>query len=90
MQAKEKRMQTNLLSSQTIDFIFEAAHIQRWNEFIRPSIGFTELDKQSHKALIAFILMGEEDGVDEERLIKGFLFEFFARTLLTDIIPPLS
>lgn len=83
-------IQTNpLISKHTVEFIFEAAHIQRWNEFIRPSIGFTELDKQAHKAIIAFILMGSEEGVDEERLIRGFIFEFLARTLLTDIKPPI-
>jgi len=86
-------MSANLLHPTTIDFLFESAHIQRWNEFIRPPIGLSELDKQSHKAVIAFILAGlEKDAgneVDELKLIKYFLFDFFERTLLTDIKPPI-
>lgn len=86
-------MNSNLLQPSTIDFLFESAHIQRWNEFIRPPIGLSELDKQSHKAVIAFILAGlEKDAgaqIDEQKLIEGILFEFFERTLLTDIKPPI-
>ena len=86
-------MSANLLHPTTIDFLFESAHIQRWNEFIRPPIGLSELDKQSHKAVIVFILAGLEkdagNAVDELKLIKYFLFDFFERTLLTDIKPPI-
>lgn len=84
----------NLLSWQSFHFLFLAAHIQRWNEFIRPPIGMSELDKQAHKAFIMFILAKTQEehqscGIDYELLIKGFLFEFFERTLLTDIKPPI-
>lgn len=37
-----------MLSKKFIEFLFEGAHIQRWNDHIRPN-GFTELDKQAHK-----------------------------------------
>lgn len=39
-----------------ISSIYEAASIQRWNDHIRPSIGFSELDKQAHKMVYAYIL----------------------------------
>lgn len=41
-------LETLGLPRDLIEFIFEAAHIQRWNDHIRPQ-GFTELDKQAHK-----------------------------------------
>lgn len=37
-----------MLNKEFIEFLYEAAHIQRWNDHIRPN-GFTELDKQAHK-----------------------------------------
>ena len=40
-----------MLTKSFIEFLYDAAHIQRWNEHIRPS-GFTELDKQAHKIMI--------------------------------------
>lgn len=86
-------MSQHTITPSTVDFLFESAHIQRWNEFIRPPIGLSELDKQSHKAVIAFILSNLErdagNDVDELKLINGFLYEFFERTLLTDIKPPI-
>ena len=35
--------------------IYEAASMQRWNDQIR-TIEFTELDKQAHKMIVAYIL----------------------------------
>ena len=44
-----------MLTKSFIEFLYEAAHIQRWNEHIRP-MGFTELDKQAHKMMIVYVL----------------------------------
>lgn len=41
-----------MLNKEFIEFLYEAAHIQRWNDHIRPN-GFTELDKQAHKMIIS-------------------------------------
>ncbi len=72
-------------------FIYQAASIQRWNDHIRPHRGFTELDKQSHKMFYAYVISRlEEDAgqsIDWTRLIEGDIFEFFQRSLLTDIKP---
>ena len=71
-------------------FIYQSASMQRWNDHIRPGKGFTELDKQAHKLFYAYVLGKLEEEtctVDWIKLIEGAIFEFFHRTLLTDIKP---
>lgn len=75
-----------------IDKLFEAASIQRWNDHVRP-VEFTELDKQAHKMIIAYVLGKLEEGqrlarIDWRKLIEGGIFEFLHRVILTDIKPP--
>ena len=75
-----------------IEKFYEAASIQRWNDHVRP-FELTELDKQAHKMIIAFVLAKCEETergktVDWLRLIEGGLFEFLQRVLLTDLKPP--
>lgn len=74
-----------------ISSIYEAASIQCWNDHIRPSIGFSELDKQAHKMVYAYILAKcEGEGkYDPLLLIEGGIFEFLHREVLTDIKPPI-
>lgn len=71
--------------------LFAAASIQRWNDHVRP-VEFTELDKQAHKMIIAYVLGKFEDErnpyLDWRRLIEGGIFEFLHRVILTDIKPP--
>ncbi|MDD4320516.1 MAG: HD domain-containing protein [Acidaminococcaceae bacterium] len=81
-----------VLNKDLLEFIFEAAHIQRWNDHIRPQ-GFTELDKQAHKMMILYILARYEEKehgakLDWQVLIEGGIFELFHRIVLTDIKPP--
>ncbi len=71
-----------------IESVFEAASIERWNDHIRPSRGFTELDKQSHKMIYAYTLAKIDGNVDFLKLIEGGIFEFLHRLVLTDIKPP--
>ena len=35
--------------------LFDAAYMQRWNDQIRP-VELTELDKQAHKMVVAYML----------------------------------
>jgi putative hydrolase of HD superfamily len=75
-----------------IDRLFEAASIQRWNDHVRP-VKFTELDKQAHKMIIAYVLARSEESdrgarIDWEGLIEGGIFELLQRVVLTDIKPP--
>lgn len=81
-----------MLTKNFIEFLYEAAHIQRWNDHIRPG-GFTELDKQAHKMMILYVLARHEEDdhgakLDWRVLIEGGIFEFLHRNVLTDIKPP--
>ncbi len=81
-----------MLTKNFIEFLYEAAHIQRWNDHIRP-VGFTELDKQAHKMMILYVLARHEEDdhnvvLNWRALIEGGIFEFMHRNVLTDIKPP--
>ncbi|MBP2652574.1 MAG: yfbR [Firmicutes bacterium] len=82
-----------MLRKSLLELIYDGAHIQRWNDHIRPKGGFTELDKQAHKMIIAYILGKFEtdekpDALNWRQLIEGGIFEFLHRIVLTDIKPP--
>lgn len=79
-----------MITKRLISLIYDAASIQRWNDHIRPWTGFTELDKQAHKMFYAYVLAKcEGGGVDMLKLVEGGIFEFFHRSVLTDIKPPI-
>ncbi len=82
-----------MIKKELIDFIFESASIERWNDHIRPSRGFTELDKQAHKMVYAYVfakLAAERgDKVNFLKVAEGGIFEFLHRLVLTDIKPPI-
>jgi putative hydrolase of HD superfamily len=72
---------------------FDATNMHRWNDHIRP-LDLTELDKQSHKASIAWVLgKSWEDAsgqsIDWRRLIEHSVFSLIERCVMTDIKPPL-
>ena len=75
-----------------IERFFKAATMERWNDHIRP-VQLTELDKQAHKMIIAYVLAKiEEDSrgkgsINWINLIEGFLFDFLHRLVLTDLKP---
>ena len=76
-----------------VDKLFDLAVIERWNDHPRP-FNITELDKQSHKAIIAYLLAKmeeEEKGIEInwKDLIDGLIFEALQRAVLTDIKPTL-
>lgn len=81
-----------MITKELLELLFEAASIQRWNDHNRPE-HFTELDKQAHKMVYAYVLSKFEEtdrgaAVDWCALIEGFLFEYLHRIVLTDIKPP--
>ena len=82
-----------MIKPKMINIIHKASVIQRWNDHIRPSTGFAEIDKQAHKTFFAYILarcQAEEDkNFDQNALIEGIIFEFLHRVILTDIKPPI-
>lgn len=80
-----------MITPSLIERLHESACIQRWNDFVKP-VEFSELDKQAHKMIIAYVLGRslEDSGgaVDWVALIEGGIFEFLHRIVLTDIKPP--
>ena len=72
---------------------FDAANMHRWNDHIRP-LDLTELDKQAHKAAIAWVLgksweTETNNRLDWRKLIEHSVFSFIERSVMTDIKPPL-
>lgn len=84
-----------LLRKEFLTHLLQAASIQRWNDHITPKgKGFTELDKQAHKMLLAFVLARFEETdrnvkVNWRAIIEGGFFELLQRIELTDIKPPI-
>ncbi|WP_457600197.1 HD domain-containing protein [Hydrogenivirga sp.] len=71
--------------------LYDLAYIERWNDHPKP-FHITELDKQAHKAAIAYVVGRFEEelkGVelDWSYLIEGLIFEAIQRAILTDIKP---
>lgn len=81
-----------MITRSLIERIFSAANIERWNDHPRP-IQFTELAKQAHKFIIAYVIAKYEEEFNESTidwiyLIEGGIFEFLHRVVVTDIKPP--
>ncbi len=78
------------LNANILYLMFNSANMHRWNDHLRP-VDLTELDKQAHKAAIAWVLgKFEEDGgneIDWRRLIEHTMFSFIQRSVLTDLKP---
>jgi len=71
--------------------LFNGANIQRWNDKIRPA-ELTELDKQAHKMIIAYVLGKYEETSSEFNwidVIEGGIFEYLQRIEITDMKPPI-
>ena len=84
---------TGTLSMRLLHMLFDATNMHRWNDHIRP-LDLTELDKQAHKAAIAWALGKSYESqyaerLDWRRLIEHSLFSFIERSVMTDIKPPL-
>lgn len=78
------------LNAEMLYYMFDASNMHRWNDHLR-TLDLTELDKQAHKAAIAWVLgKCEEDagnGIDWEKLIRNNLYAFIQRVALTDLKP---
>lgn len=84
---------TGALSMRMLYMLFDATNMHRWNDHIRP-LDLTELDKQAHKAAIAWALGKSyetqySERLDWRRLIEHSIFSFIERSVMTDIKPPL-
>jgi putative hydrolase of HD superfamily len=67
--------------------VFRSAYMRRWNDKLRP-VELTELDKQAHKMMIAFV-MAHLDGsdVNYRTLVQQGFFDMMSRIALTDLKP---
>ena len=79
-----------------LQFIFSGSYMKRWNDKLRPA-DLHEVDKQGHKMIIAWLLCkmnaprlatAEERLRLEHNVIKGGIFDYFFRLVVTDIKPP--
>lgn len=82
-----------MIRKPVLELLHQGAHMQRWNDHIRPQ-GFTELDKQAQKMIIAYVIAKFEEkerstNINWRDLIEGGLFEYLHRVILTDIKPPI-
>lgn len=75
-----------MINPKLIDYIFSSASIQRWNDYPR-MVDLVELDKQSHKFIIAYFIAKLEDDINFTHLIEAGIFEFLRRVVVTDIRP---
>lgn len=78
------------LNADILYLLFNSANMHRWNDHMRP-VDLTELDKQAHKAAIAWVLGRFEksagNAVDWHTVIEHTLFSFIQRSVLTDLKP---
>ncbi|CAA6809682.1 MAG: HMP-PP hydrolase (pyridoxal phosphatase) Cof, detected in genetic screen for thiamin metabolic genes (PMID:15292217) [uncultured Campylobacterales bacterium] len=79
------------ITPKLIEIIFGAASMGRWNDYPR-FMELTELDKQAHKFIIAYLLASienqeKQNSIDMYNLIESGIFEFFRRVIVTDIRP---
>ncbi len=78
------------LNADILYLMFDTSNMHRWNDHMRP-VDLTELDKQAHKAAIAWVLGRYEESsgkdVDWKMLIEHALFSFIQRSVLTDLKP---
>ena len=79
-----------VLDADMLYLLFDSANMHRWNDHMRP-VDLTELDKQAHKAAIAWVLGKFEESagntVDWRAVIERTLFSFIQRSVLTDLKP---
>lgn len=83
-------MAARALNARMLYYLFDSANMHRWNDHLR-TLDLTELDKQAHKAAIAWVLgRYEEDAgnpVDWPTVISHTLYSFIQRVALTDLKP---
>ena len=81
-----------MINKELLYLIFSSASIDRWNDQIRP-VEFSEIDKQSHKMIIAWLLAKMQENEDNtainwNKLISYGVSEFMYRAVVTDLKPP--
>ncbi len=80
-----------MIKKSLIDLLFKGFSIVRWNDKLRP-IDLIQIDKHSHKMMIAYCLAKYEEEAGKEfvwnDIIKGGIFELIRRNVISDIQSP--
>jgi putative hydrolase of HD superfamily len=81
-----------LINFSILNEIFRGFHIQRWNDRLRP-MDLIEIDKHSHKMLIAFVIGKYEEmrgkEINWDKIIKHGIYELLRRIAISDIKSPI-
>lgn len=80
-----------MIKKELIELIFKSFSIERWNDKLRPT-PLIQIDKHSHKMIIAYVLAKYEEDkgakIDWLAIIKGGIYEFIRRIIISDIQSP--
>ena len=79
-----------------LQLVFSGSFMKRWNDKMRP-MELVEVDKQAHKMIAAWLLFElnsqnlapEEKAVLGEEIVRGGIFDYLYRLVITDIKPPI-
>ena len=79
-----------------LQLIFSGSFMKRWNDKMRP-MELVEVDKQAHKMIVAWLLFelksrdlpSAERAALGEDIVRGGIFDYLYRLVITDIKPPI-
>lgn len=79
-----------------LQLVFSGSFMKRWNDKMRP-MELVEVDKQAHKMIVAWLLyeLNTQDLPAEDRwrlgeeIVRGGIFDYLYRLIITDIKPPI-
>jgi len=79
-----------------LQLVFSGSFMKRWNDKMRP-MELVEVDKQAHKMIAAWLLFelnsnnlpAEEKAALGEDIVRGGIFDYLYRLVITDIKPPI-
>lgn len=79
-----------------LQLVFSGSFMKRWNDKMRP-MELVEVDKQAHKMIAAWLLFElnsqnlppEEKALLGEEIVRGGIFDYLYRLVITDIKPPI-
>lgn len=79
-----------------LQLVFSGSFMKRWNDKMRP-MELVEVDKQAHKMIVAWLLyeLNSRNLAQEEKsrlgedIVRGGIFDYLYRLVITDIKPPI-
>jgi putative hydrolase of HD superfamily len=79
-----------------LQLVFSGSFMKRWNDKMRP-MELVEVDKQAHKMIVAWLLFElnsqglspKDKAALGEDIVRGGIFDYLYRLVITDIKPPI-